>query len=80
MLYLDAGSGAQTAVSPEMIRAVRAEVNVPLITGGGIRTPEKAYTNLSAGADLLVVGNVLEKDPTLLIEIAAAVRAAGSTA
>jgi phosphoglycerol geranylgeranyltransferase len=77
MLYLDAGSGAQRSVSPEMIQAVRAEIEVPLITGGGIRTPEKAYTNLRAGADLLVVGNVLEKDPGLLTEIAAAVRSAG---
>ena len=72
MLYLDAGSGAQKPVSPEMIAAVRKEVEIPLITGGGIRTPEKAYTNLRAGADLLVVGNALEKDPALLIEIAAA--------
>lgn len=77
MLYLDAGSGAQRSVSPEMIQAVRAEIDVPLITGGGIRTPEKAYTNLRAGADLLVVGNALEKDPGLLTEIAAAVRSAG---
>ncbi|HPH17924.1 MAG TPA: geranylgeranylglyceryl/heptaprenylglyceryl phosphate synthase, partial [Haliscomenobacter sp.] len=64
--------------SPEMIAAVRKEVEIPLITGGGIRTPEKAYTNLRAGADLLVVGNALEKDPTLLVEIAAAVREAGN--
>ena len=78
MLYLDAGSGAQKPVSPEMIAAVRKEVEIPLITGGGSRTPEKAYTNLRAGADLLEVGNALEKDPTLLVEIAAAVREAGN--
>jgi putative glycerol-1-phosphate prenyltransferase len=78
LLYLDAGSGAQRPVSAEMIKAVRAAVDVPLFTGGGVRSPELAYTNLKAGADLLVVGNALEKDPGLLIEIAAAVRAAGN--
>ena len=78
LLYLDAGSGAQRPVSAEMIQAVRTAVDVPLFTGGGVRSPELAYTNLQAGADLLVVGNALEKDPGLLIEIAAAVRAAGN--
>ena len=78
LLYLDAGSGAQRPVSAEMIQAVRAAVDVPLFTGGGVRSPELAYTNLKAGADLLVVGNALEKDPGLLIEIAVAVRAAGN--
>lgn len=77
-LYLDAGSGAQRPVSAEMIQAVRGAVDVPLFTGGGIRNAELAYTNLKAGADLLVVGNVLEKDPHLLIDIAAAVKAAGN--
>lgn len=77
-LYLDAGSGAQRPVSADMIQAVRGAVDVPLFTGGGIRNAELAYTNLKAGADLLVVGNVLEKDPHLLIDIAAAVKAAGN--
>lgn len=77
-LYLDAGSGAQHSVSTEMIQAVREAVEVPLFTGGGIRSAELAYTNLKAGADLLVVGNALEKDPHLLIDIAAAVQAAGN--
>lgn len=77
-LYLEAGSGAIKPVSAEMIQAVRSSVDVPLITGGGIRNAELAYTNLKAGADLLVVGNALEKDPHLLIDIAAAVKAAGN--
>jgi putative glycerol-1-phosphate prenyltransferase len=78
VLYLDAGSGAQRQVSAEMLQAVRAAVEVPIITGGGIRNGEQAYSQLRAGADLLVVGNALEKDPELLIDIAAAVRAAGA--
>ena len=72
-VYLDAGSGAILPVSESMIRAVRAAINIPLIVGGGIQTPEKAITNIRAGADMIVVGNAVEKDPTLIQEIADAV-------
>jgi putative glycerol-1-phosphate prenyltransferase len=44
-----------------------------LIVGGGITTPEKAYLNCKAGADIIVVGNAIEKDPTLIAEISAAI-------
>jgi len=60
-VYLEAGSGAKNPVSPEIIKAVKAEISVPLIVGGGIRTPEYAKTLVEAGADFIVVGNVLEK-------------------
>jgi putative glycerol-1-phosphate prenyltransferase len=68
-IYLDAGSGAEKEINPKMISAVRKSVNVPLIVGGGINTSQKAITALEAGADLIVIGNALEKDPDLLIEI-----------
>ena len=73
MIYMDAGSGAQTPVSKSMIQAVAGAIEVPLIVGGGIRTPEKALENIEAGADLVVVGNAIEKDPSLLNEIASAI-------
>ncbi|GHM99973.1 geranylgeranylglyceryl phosphate synthase [Cytophagales bacterium WSM2-2] len=69
LVYLDAGSGAEREVSPRMITTVKKSVNVPLIVGGGINTPQKALNALEAGADLIVVGNVLEKSPELLTEI-----------
>ena len=72
-IFLDAGSGAKYPVSTEMISSIRGAVDVPIITGGGIRNPEKAYENVSAGADVVVVGNAVEKDPALIAEIAAAV-------
>lgn len=72
LIYLDAGSGAEISVSTEMIASVKASIEIPLIVGGGIRTPEKAHEMYRAGADLLVVGNVLEKDPMLLQEFALA--------
>jgi phosphoglycerol geranylgeranyltransferase len=70
LIYLDAGSGAEREVNKKMISAVRKSVAVPLIVGGGINTPEKAIQSLEAGADLIVIGNALEKSPVLLTEIA----------
>ena len=69
LIYLDAGSGAEREVSQKMISAVRKAVDVPLIVGGGINTPQKALNALHAGADLIVIGNALEKSPELLTEI-----------
>jgi len=68
LLYLDAGSGAEKPVSPEMIKAVKKTSSVPLLTGGGIRSGEQAKSAWEAGADCLVVGNVLENNPELLEE------------
>lgn len=69
-IYMDAGSGAREPISAEMIESVSGATDVPLIVGGGIRTPEKADENIKAGADVLVVGNAFEKDPSLIISIA----------
>lgn len=71
--YLDAGSGAQQPVREEMISEIAKAVETPIIVGGGIRTPARAYANVKAGADIVVVGNILEKDPELIAELAAAV-------
>ncbi len=70
LIYMDAGSGAREPVSPEMIREVRKSVDVPVIVGGGLNTGEKINTALNAGADVIVLGNSLEKDHKLL-EVAA---------
>ena len=59
-IYLEGGSGAKDPVPPEMIRAVKHYVDVPLIVGGGIRSKEKALAAASAGADIIVTGNVVE--------------------
>lgn len=68
-IYMDAGSGAEKEISARMVAGVRKAVSVPLIVGGGINTSRKAITALEAGADMIVVGNALEKDPDLLIEV-----------
>lgn len=73
LIYLEAGSGAENFVSTKMIQAVKKNISVPLIVGGGIRTGEQAEEICKAGADIIVVGNILEKQPELLMEIALAI-------
>ena len=73
LIYMDAGSGAKRAISEEMISKVAEVIEVPLIIGGGILSPEKAFLNCKAGADLIVVGNAIEKDSSLIREMAFAV-------
>ena len=59
-IYLEGGSGAKNPVPPEMIGAVKHVLEVPLIVGGGIRTKEQALAAASAGADIIVTGNLTE--------------------
>ena len=73
LIYMDAGSGAKRPVTESMIEKVSGCISVPLIIGGGIKEPEKAYLNCKAGADLIVVGNAIEKNSNLIAEMAAAV-------
>lgn len=79
-LYMDAGSGARRPIREDMIAAVASHVSIPLIVGGGITTPDKAHRNCLAGADIVVVGNAIEKDPTLIREICAAVHGVAAVA
>ncbi len=75
-LYLDAGSGAKRPVPEAMITAVSESVNLPLIVGGGMNTAEKVSMCAQAGANIVVVGNALEKSPSLVAEMSAAVHEA----
>ena len=59
-IYLEGGSGAANPVPPEMIRTVKHYLDIPLIVGGGIRTKEQALAIASAGADIIVTGNIIE--------------------
>jgi phosphoglycerol geranylgeranyltransferase len=68
-IFMDGGSGAQNSVSETMIQAVSSSVSIPLIIGGGIRTPEMTKAKFDAGANIVVVGNAIEKDSTLLEEM-----------
>jgi phosphoglycerol geranylgeranyltransferase len=72
LIYMDAGSGARRPISTEMIERVSAGIEIPLLIGGGIQDPEKVYLNAKAGADLIVVGNAIEKDASILAEMVSA--------
>lgn len=61
-VHLEAGSGASQNVPPEMVAAVRKHYEDTLIIGGGIRTPEIAGQIAKAGADIIVIGTMIEKD------------------
>lgn len=73
LIYMDAGSGAKVPISTDMIGAVAGAIDIPLIIGGGIKDPQKAFDNVRAGADIIVVGDAIEKDPSLIVDLSAAV-------
>ncbi len=70
LIFMDGGSGATNPISESMIQMVSEGINIPLIVGGGINSAEKALANCKAGADIIVVGNCIEKNPSLLEKIA----------
>jgi len=68
MVYLECGSGARYPVKDEIIKKVKEYIEIPLVVGGGIKDRKEIQSKHRAGADILVVGNALEKDPTILLE------------
>ena len=73
-VYLEAGSGAEKPVSDAMVRAVRKALSVPIIVGGGIRDAGTARTKVAAGADIIVTGTVVERNPEIVRDIIRAVK------
>ena len=73
MIFMDGGSGAIKPISTNMIKSVSKVVNVPIIVGGGIDSAEKALDNCKAGADVIVIGNAIEKDKMLINDISKAI-------
>jgi putative glycerol-1-phosphate prenyltransferase len=66
MIYLEAGSGSDHHVPIPVIKAVRQNISVPLIVGGGIRNENEIEEIFKAGADLIILGNSCEENPGLL--------------
>ena len=66
LIYMDAGSGAINPIPVDMISEVKNNCSIPLMIGGGINTPQKLETAYNNGADIVVIGNALEKNPELL--------------
>ena len=69
MIYLEAGSGAKKRISSELVSAVKKNISIPLIVGGGIDTSEDVRDLYLAGADIIVVGNAIENNPDMVREL-----------
>jgi len=68
IVYLESGSGAKNAIPNHLIEAVKSYIEIPIIVGGGIRTPESAYEKVQAGASFVVTGTAIEDDNTNIIK------------
>ena len=73
LIYIEAGSGALNKVSKEVVKRVANEINIGLIVGGGIRTPEDAKSIVDSGSSFVVIGSALEKSTTLMAEFSSAI-------
>ncbi len=65
-IYLEAGSGAQNPVPAEVVERVCSAVSIPIMVGGGLSTPAQIEAVFAAGANMVVIGNAMESNPTLL--------------
>ena len=72
-IYLESGSGANTSVTSEVVTAVSESIDIPIIVGGGIKSPKKASDLVNAGASIIVTGTITEENSNLMSEIADAV-------
>ncbi len=69
LIYLDAGSGAQNCVPSSIVKSVSTHCNLPIIVGGGLKTKEDIERAFVAGANMVVLGTVLENNPEVLHEL-----------
>lgn len=72
-IYLEAGSGAKSTINTKMISAVKNNINIPLIVGGGIQNSNDIKEAKQAGADIIVVGTAIEQNPEILAELVKAI-------
>jgi len=68
-IYMDAGSGADQPIPQKLISTVARSIEIPLVVGGGLNSIDRVNRALEAGADMIVIGNALEKEERLLIQI-----------
>ncbi|MDO6595539.1 geranylgeranylglyceryl/heptaprenylglyceryl phosphate synthase [Oceanihabitans sp. 2_MG-2023] len=69
LIYLEAGSGAKKAIPSSIISAVKEELGIPIIVGGGIRSKEQLDAAYQAGADLVVIGTAFEEDESFFNQL-----------
>jgi len=74
VIYLEAGSNAEKPVPDEMIRAVKKEISIPIMVGGGIKDGKAARIKIEAGASVIVTGSLIEENVSRLKEIIDAIK------
>ncbi|MGE3062227.1 MAG: phosphoglycerol geranylgeranyltransferase [bacterium] len=74
VVYLEAGSGAEHTIKESVIKTARGIIDKPIIVGGGIKEKRTAQRILSAGADFIVTGNAIEKNPDLILDFGSIVK------
>ncbi|MEC7934699.1 MAG: geranylgeranylglyceryl/heptaprenylglyceryl phosphate synthase [Candidatus Neomarinimicrobiota bacterium] len=67
LVYLESGSGAKNSIPNNLLKAVTKYIDVPIIVGGGIKTPQSANEKVLAGASFVVIGSILEGNNTNII-------------
>ncbi len=65
VIYMEAGSGAKHSIPSPVVKAVSGYVDIPVIVGGGIRTPEDARSKIEAGASFIVTGNIYDNSENI---------------
>ena len=73
LIYLEAGSGAKNPVSTNIIKKVKTAIDIPIIVGGGIKSPEIAEKSVQAGASIIITGTIIEQDYNCMVEFADAI-------
>ena len=66
LIYLESGSGSNSSISAELVREVKRNISIPLIVGGGLKSPQQVFEIAKAGADIIVVGNAVENNIDML--------------
>jgi phosphoglycerol geranylgeranyltransferase len=75
LVYLEAGSGADSPVPADMVNLVHHMVDIPVVVGGGIRSPEQVTPLVKAGADIIVTGTIIEKSGDISKTLSSIVKA-----
>jgi phosphoglycerol geranylgeranyltransferase len=70
LIYMEGGSGAKCLIPPEIISAVKKNIGIPLLVGGGIQSAADLKKIFDSGADIAVVGTAVEQNPAILSEFA----------
>ena len=72
-IYLEGGSGSSCPLSPTLIDQVRMSISIPVVVGGGYRSPTQVIDAYRSGAHAVVIGTALEEEAEILIDMTAAI-------